>query len=131
ARAGSPPSAAQLLLRLARSGNLAQADVFLAEWEAWAAELLESHLSFPVLGFYRSQHDNQSWLAALTSILDTCALLIVEVKERNTYRAQLTFAVARHAAVDLALVLKTPPAHPGPDRLPAERRLRLREALRE
>jgi voltage-gated potassium channel Kch len=131
ARAGSPPSAAQLLLRLARSGNFGAVDAFLAEWEHWSAELLESHLSFPMLSFYRSQHDNQSWLAAVTVILDTCALLMVGVRRHNPYQAQLTFAMARHAVVDLALVFQTPPRAPDPDRL-AEGPLReLRQALRE
>src|SRR5262249_12251993 len=88
ARAGSPPSAAQVLLRLAQARNFAALDPFLAEWERWAAELLESHLSFPVLSYYRSQHDNQSWLAAVTTILDTCALLIVGVKDACPYQAQ-------------------------------------------
>jgi hypothetical protein len=131
ARAGSPPSAAQVLLRLAQACDFAAVDPFLAEWERWSAELLESHLSFPVLSYYRSQHDNQSWLAAITSILDTCALLIAAVKDVCPYQAQLTFAMARHAIVDLALVFKTPPVVPHPDRLPDERLLRLRELLGE
>jgi hypothetical protein len=131
ARAGSPPSAAQLLLRLARCGKLAVVNPFLAEWERWAAELLSSHMSFPVLSFYRSQHDNQSWLAALTTMLDTCAFIIVTVKDKHAYQAQLTFAIARHAAVDLALVYKTPPQAPDTDRLPGSQFQRLREELRE
>ncbi len=131
ARAGSPPSAGQLLLRAARSGSVKQIEQFLAEWELWAAELLESHLSFPVLSYYRSQHDNQSWLAVLTTILDTTALLMVAVEEYNTYRAQLTFAMARHAAVDMALVLRTKPMPPGADRFPPEAQHRLRKALTE
>src|SRR5437762_7623045 len=62
ARAGSPPSAGELLARLSRAGTLDdKVDLFLEQWEQWSAELLESHLSFPVLSFYRSQHDNQSW----------------------------------------------------------------------
>jgi hypothetical protein len=130
ARAGSPPSAAQFLVRLGRAGNLQAVDGFLAEWERWSAELLESHLSFPVLSFYRSQHDNQSWLAALTAMLDTCALLLVGVKDNNPYQAQLTFAVARHAAVDLALVFRTPPVAPDPARLGAGQLQRLRQELR-
>jgi hypothetical protein len=129
ARAGSPPSAAQLLLRAARSGSVMQIEGFLAEWELWAAELLESHLSFPVLSYYRSQHDNQSWLAVLTTILDTTALLMVAVEEYNSYRAQLTFAMARHAAVDLALVLRSKPIAPLDDRFPAQQQKRLRELL--
>src|SRR5579863_5796959 len=125
ARAGSPPSAAEFLIRLARSKNIASIDAALIEWERWAAELLESHLSFPVLSYYRSQHDNQSWLAALTTMLDSCAVLLSQVKNVNTYQAQLTFAMARHAAVDLALVLKAPPIATGPDRITAGQFTRL------
>jgi hypothetical protein len=131
ARAGSPPSASEVLLRLGRSDKIETVDSFLRDWESWAAELLESHLSFPMLSFYRSQHDNQSWLAALTTILDTSALLLVVVKETDAYQAQLTFAMARHAAVDLALVLSV--SHrPAAERLSKEQfeqlRLRLTEA---
>jgi hypothetical protein len=129
ARAGSPPSAAELLRRLAAAESWSAIDPFLGEWERWAAELLESQLSFPVLSFYRSQHDNQSWLAALTTVLDTCALLVVGATDCNTYQAQLTFAMARHAAVDLALVFKRPPIAPDPDRLPAEQLRQLRTQL--
>src|SRR6266567_863873 len=103
ARAGSPPCASELILRMARIGNVAAADQLLAEWERWSAELLESHLSFPLLGYYRSQHDNQSWLAAITTMLDTCALILAGIKSVDSYRAQLTFAMARHAVVDLSL----------------------------
>ena len=129
ARAGSPPSAAQLLLRLARAGSIAEVNSFLSEWEPWSAELLESQLSFPVLGFYRSQHNNQSWLAALTTMLDTCALLMSVVKDVNPYRAQLTFAMARHAAVDLSLILHASPESPAQDRLPPEKLVQLRQTL--
>jgi hypothetical protein len=131
ARAGSPPSAAQLLLRVARSGEMIAIDPFLAEWERWSAELLESHLSYPALAGYRSQHDNQSWLAALTTVLDACAFLIVAVKSHKPYQAQLTFAMCRHAAVDLALVFWTPPVPPEQDRLPPGRLQELGEQLRE
>jgi hypothetical protein len=131
ARAGSPPSAAQFLVRLGHARDLAVVEPILVEWERWAAQVLESHLSFPVLSYYRSQHDNQSWLAALTMILDTCALLIAGAREGASYQSQLTFAMARHAAVDLALVFRLPPVVPAPDRLPASRLQQLRELLRE
>jgi hypothetical protein len=106
ARAGSPPSASQLILRAARANGIQSLDLFLGEWERWAAELLESQLSFPVLAFYRSQHDNQSWLAALTTVLDTCAVMLTQMRGLSTYQPQVTFAIARHAAVDLSLVLR-------------------------
>lgn len=131
ARAGSPPTAAEGLSRAARGGPISGIEPFLAEWERWSAQLLESHLSFPVLVYYRSQHDNQSWLAALVAVLDGCSLLIAGVKGASAYQAQLTFAMARHALVDLALVLKIPPPVQNPERLPAECFQRLRERLAE
>jgi Ion channel len=131
ARAGSPPTAGELLRRLGSARSLAGVGPLLVEWERWAAELLESHLSFPVLSYYRSQHDNQSWIGALTSILDTSALLIAGVDGPDSHQARLTFAMARHAAVDLGLVFRTPPLPPAPDRLPEADLLRLWATLQE
>jgi hypothetical protein len=130
ARAGSPSTASELLRRLAKSGCKAGAGPLLAEWERWAAELLESHLSYPVLRFYRSQHDNQSWVGALTTMLDTSALVIAGVDGADTYQARLTFAMARHAAVDLAMLFEIPPPPPH-DRLTEADFARLSESLRE
>lgn len=131
ARAGSPPTAAEGILRAARARHIASVEPFLAEWERWAAQLLESHLSFPVLVFYRSQHDNQSWLASLTAVLDGCALFIAGVKGVDPYQAQLTFAMARHAVVDLSLVLRVPPDLSSVDRMPPEQFQQLRGLLCE
>ncbi|MGB9403270.1 MAG: potassium channel family protein [Candidatus Acidiferrales bacterium] len=131
ARAGSPPTAAELLRRHShRQGMDALQQVFF-EWERWSAELLESHLSYPVLTYYRSQHDNQSWLGALTAILDACALTIVGVEGACVKQAQLTFAMTRHAVVDLAQIFKAPPLAPRHDRLPPADLLRMREMLRQ
>lgn len=119
-RAGSPPSAAELVARQLRDGRWQEVDDLLREWERSAAELLESHLSYPVLCFYRSQHDNQSWLGALTAILDTCALVMALRGPGAARQAELTFAMTRHAVVDLAQVFGTPPRPPSRDRLGAE-----------
>jgi hypothetical protein len=128
ARGGSPPTAAQILIR--RGSKRAEAiDSDLAQWETWSAELLESCLSFPMLAYYRSQHDNQSWLAALTVILDACALQICGMIACNQQQARLTFAIARHAAVDLTLVFKIAPILPAPDRLGRDSLDRLKEML--
>ncbi len=130
ARAGSPPTAGELLRRIGAARNLASLAAVLVEWERWSAELLESHLSFPVLRYYRSQHDNQSWVGALTVILDASALLIAGVDGADGHQARLTFAMARHAAVDLGLVSRTPPLPPDVDRLPASDIDRLWQSLR-
>lgn len=131
ARAGSPPTAGELLRRLAVGRNVNGAGLVLAEWERWAAEVLESNLSYPALSFYRSQHDNQSWLGTLTTILDTSALLIAGIDGPNGYQARLTFAMARHTVVDLAMVFQTPPRAPEPDRLPEADLARLWSSLRQ
>jgi hypothetical protein len=129
ARAGSPPSAGELLRRHSREGGLEELCKLLSDWERWAAELMESHLSYPVLSYFRSQHSNQSWLAALTSILDTCALLTVSIEGTCQYQAELTFAMARHAIVDLSQIFISNPRYPEKDRLPPSELARLRTNL--
>jgi hypothetical protein len=126
ARAGSPPTACELLRR--HSSRMDKLDTLLSEWEYWAADLMESHLSYPTLCYYRSQHNNQSWLGAVTTILDTCALVIVGVEGAPVRQAELTFAIARHAIVDLSQIFNTAPCPPG-DRLPPGELARLRRTL--
>ena len=130
ARAGSPPSAVELLRRHSSDHGHQGLHELLRDWERWSAELLESHLSYPVLCYFRSQHDNQNWLGALTTLLDTCALIIVGIEGMPRRQAQLTFAVARHAVVDLAQIFRTAPVA-GQERLDAGQMTELRAALWE
>jgi hypothetical protein len=104
-------------------------DELLRDWEHGAADLMESHISYPPLCFYRSQHNNQSWITALTAILDASALVIVGVEGASMRQAELTFAMARHAVVDLAQTFNTTPRPPVPDRLPPGELARLHTAL--
>jgi hypothetical protein len=122
ARAGSPPTAVELLVRLAGTTELDQIvlDGVLRDWERWSGELLESHLSYPVLSFFRSQHGNESWLGALQAMLDVTSLLIVGIDGIHPGQARLTFAMARHAAVDLAQVVSARYDPQAPDRLDDE-----------
>lgn len=129
ARAGSPPTAGELLRRHAAPERAASLVDYLQEWERWSAELMESHLSYPILCFFRSQHSNQSWVAGLTTILDASAFLMAYGPEQVRFQAQLTYAIARHAVVDLAVVVSAPPKPPAADRLPAEDHRRLLESL--
>jgi len=129
ARAGTPPTAGELLRRHAYPGGSDALRLLFKDWEFWAAELMESHLSYPVLAFFRSQHDNQSWIAALTAILDSCALVKAGIEGSCRRQAELTFAIARHAAVDLSQVFKMPPRPLPHDRLPGEDWRRICETL--
>ncbi len=129
ARGGSPPTAAEILRRHSFDQKLEELRQLLGEWELWSAELLESHLSYPVLAYFRSQHDNQSWLGALTAILDTCAFVMAEFEGSCARQAELTFAIARHALVDLSLIFRRPPRDPEKNRLPLEQLDHLRANL--
>jgi hypothetical protein len=136
AHAGSPPVAGALLLRHPPHRRAGRLTGILAEWEGWSADLLETHLSFPLLARYRSQHEDQSWVAALTMILDACALVLASERghagdDELAEQAAFTFAMARHAAVDLAQVFRTTEAAVAGagGRLPPAERARLREVL--
>jgi hypothetical protein len=134
ARAGSPPTAAEFLVRLAgktENPGIDQIvfDEVLRDWEHWSAELLESQLSYPVLSFFRSQHSNQSWLGALTTMLDVTSLVITGIEGIHPGQAKLTFAMARHAAVDLAQVVNARYDPHTPERLSDSQFTDLRAAL--
>jgi hypothetical protein len=136
ARAGSPPNAAELLRRHGFEGGEEALTALLAEWERWAAQILESHISYPILCYYRSQHDSQSWLSALVAILDTCALLISVIEGAPSRQAQLTFVMARHALIDIGQVFHVQEQEAWQrgaetDRLPAAEFNRLCDALGE
>ena len=107
--AGSPPAAAVMLRRSFEARDPNVIGPLLKDWEAASAEILESHLSYPILCFFRSQHDNQSWLASLVAILDTCALVIVGVEGIDPFQARLTFAIGRHALVDMSQAFRLKP----------------------
>ena len=129
ARAGTPPTAVELLRRHQEARSLESLHQLLRDWEGWAADLMESHLSYPVLCFFRSQHNNQSWLASLSTVLDTCSLVMVGIDGLPKWQAQLTFKMARHAIVDIAQIFNTSPLKHDARRLPNEDLARLRSIL--
>jgi hypothetical protein len=128
-RAGTPPTAGELLRRHSYPHGQEALRVLLKDWELWCAELMESHLSYPVLAYFRSQHDNQSWVASLAAILDTCSLAMAGIDGACERQAELTFAIARHAVVDLSQVFGTSPRPLPEDRLPPAELRRIRDVL--
>ena len=129
ARAGTPPTAVELLCRHQEARSMPNLDQWLRDWEMWAADLMESHLSYPVLCFFRSQHDNQSWLAALSTVLDVCSLVMVGVDGVPKWQAQLTFKMARHALVDISQIFDTSPLKHDGLRLTNDELARMRSYL--
>ncbi|HBB96615.1 MAG TPA: two pore domain potassium channel family protein [Blastocatellia bacterium] len=129
ARAGTPPTAVELLGRHQEAHSMPKLDEWLRDWEMWAADLMESHLSYPALCFFRSQHDNQSWLAALSTVLDVCSLVMVGIDGVAKWQAQLTFKMARHALVDISQIFNTSPLQHDRSRMTDEVLAQLRVQL--
>jgi Ion channel len=116
-RAGSPPTAAEFVRRNVHNEDLSGLLSALHELEFWIGDLLESHLSYPTLSYFRSQHENQSWVGALAVILDVSAFIVACGSNSVARQAAFTFAVARHAVSDLTNVLGIEPIPTGVDRL--------------
>jgi hypothetical protein len=128
-RAGSPPSPGRLLERSGQRGGWADLDEYLLEWETWTADLMETHLAYPILGYFRSQHLNQNWLAALTTIVDASAYALAYGSDSHTEAAELTFRIGRHALGDLAHTFSTRRLERDPE--PRERERLSRDDLAE
>ncbi|HKB18464.1 MAG TPA: potassium channel family protein [Candidatus Dormibacteraeota bacterium] len=115
--AGSPPCAGDLFRRAVEAGATDDLRPLINRWEEWAAELLESHLSYQVLSYFRSQHENQSWLAALTAMMDLASAWLAAKAEGRTWSSRRLYAIGRHALGDLSQVLQAAPRFDAPDRI--------------
>jgi hypothetical protein len=102
AAAGAPPSAVGLLETYASLDLNPRLDALFREWEAWSAEVLDSHVAYPILGFFRSSHDNLSWLSALGTVLDAATLVVTTIEGLPRGDAELCRRVGSHLVEDLS-----------------------------
>jgi hypothetical protein len=107
-RAGTPPNAIRLLRRYASPDHSELLRGSLREGERWLADILQSHLSHPVLCFYRAQHIGRNWLVSLTTLLDACALVIVGGDGLSREQARLTYRMGLLFLADLTRALALP-----------------------
>ena len=106
ARAGSPPSGPELLHRMGSAGVASSLPELFAEWERWVADVLETHMSYPLLALFRSPHDDTSWVTSLGSVLDAATLIITSVEGEPNERAKLLHGTGVHAVEDLFYYLR-------------------------
>ncbi|MHB8433694.1 MAG: potassium channel family protein [Candidatus Tyrphobacter sp.] len=102
ARAGSPPSAVGLYEIAAMTHTRSSLCDLMREAQGWTAALMESHLAYPVLAFFRSSHDDQSWVGTLGALLDASLLADTMLDPEEYGEARICFSIARHAVRDLA-----------------------------
>lgn len=102
ARAGAPPSGIELLVTCAAFDDDAEElDHIFEEWERWSAEVLESHLAYPILMFFRSTHDHESWVSAVGAVLDAATLLLTTVEGGPRGQATATRGIGAHLVEDI------------------------------
>lgn len=102
ARAKSPPSAVALLETYARLDLVDELPVLLRDWELWSAEVLDSHVAYPLLAYFRSSHDDISWISTLGAVLDTAALVITTLGDVPRGQAEITLRLGSHLVEDIA-----------------------------
>ena len=125
-KASSDPTGFELLRRHAKGGAMTILPGLLEKYEQWGSELLEAALSYPIVAFYRSQHDDQNWLRTATAIMDSCALIMANTDSTTPegkllhFQAKATFASLRHLIVDTAYIFNLPPTNSWRDRLDGE-----------
>jgi hypothetical protein len=104
--AGAPPSAVQLLETTAEPGMDDELEETFDEWRHWAAMVLESHLAYPLLIYFRSSHDNEAWINSLAAVMDAAALIVSSTDNRAKGAARLMLTVGDHLVEDLAWVFR-------------------------
>jgi hypothetical protein len=103
AGAGAPPSGVTLLETYAMARILGDLSQVFREWQAWAAEVLDSHLAYPILAYFRSSHDNDSWISSLGAVMDAATLVLTTIEDGPKGWAKLSRAVGGHCIEDLVL----------------------------
>lgn len=78
-RAGSPPSALEMLLRFNRNQGLDKLADYWKVWEEWFADIEESHTTLPALIFFRSPRAENSWITAAGAVLDAASITLAAV----------------------------------------------------
>lgn len=102
AAAGAPPSAIKLLTVYGRLELVDRLPDFFLTWQRWAAEVLDSHVAYPLLGFFRSSHDNLSWISALGTVLDAASLVTTTIRGVPRGEAELCRRVGSHLVEDIS-----------------------------
>ncbi len=106
ARAGAPPSSVTLLETYARTSLVEKLPALFSDWEQWSAEVLDSHVAYPILGYFRSSHDNTSWVGSLGAVLDAACFVLTTIRGVPRGQAELTKRVGAHFVEDISNFLE-------------------------
>jgi hypothetical protein len=115
-RAGSPPSAQELILRFHAPKRLDRVNELWPVWETWFIDIEESHTSLGALSFFRSPQPERSWVTAAGTVLDTAAFFTSTIDIATDVEAQLCLRAGYIALRRIASFFRLPfdpdPRHP-------------------
>jgi len=111
ALAGAPPSGVVLLENSLHHNMIEHLEDTFDEWKVWSSEVLESHLAYPILAYFRSSHDNESWISAIGAVLDATVLVLTTVEDVPRGPARLMYSVGTHLVEDLSWFFRTSHMH--------------------
>ena len=107
-RAGSPAWGPELLVRAQMVSLMDSLPGLYAEWERWAAEVAESHTTYPALVWFRSPNPLRSWVVGLLAVMDSAALFLSLSPSRAPVEARLCLRMGFTALRDIAGAVHIP-----------------------
>jgi hypothetical protein len=108
-RTGAPPSGLEFVMRHVKLGLVSDLGPLLREAQHWIAEVMETHLAYPVLTYFRSSHDDESWVGTLGALLDASTLLITTLDMDQRGQAEITLRLGSHLVRDFTGFFRLPP----------------------
>jgi Ion channel len=107
-RTGAPPSGLEFLKTHVALGLVDDIGPVLRQAQRWISEVMETHLAYPILTYFRSSHDDESWVGTLGALLDASTLLITTVELDHRGQAELTLRAGTHLVRDFAHFYRLP-----------------------
>ena len=123
-RAGEPAWGPELLVRHQLVGITDTLPALYADWEEWAADVAESHTTYPILLLFRSPEPWASWMVGLLAVLDAGAMHLALAPSTAPSQARLClrmgFTLLNRIALSLGWAVEPDPDPDGPIQLPFE-----------
>jgi Ion channel len=107
-RTGAPPSGLEFVTRQIKLGLVNDIGDILRDSQLWMAEVLETHLAYPVLTYLRSSHDDESWVGTLGALLDASTLLVTTLDIDHAGQAEMTLRIGTHLVRDFTGFFRLP-----------------------
>ena len=107
-RAGAPAWGPELLIRHQLIGTVDNLPSLFAEWERWAADVAESHSTYPSLLYLRSPRAQNSWIVSLIAVMDAAALILAIDPEHAPIEARMCIRMGFTCLRDIARATHVP-----------------------